>query len=65
MPSDYNMGRKEIEKLNYHSFKTEKTRLRNTQAEIIPIVIGTTSVVAKSKHRYTNTLYTNIHILQK
>ncbi|KAL4713170.1 hypothetical protein ACJJTC_018815 [Scirpophaga incertulas] len=68
VPSDYNIGAKEIEKLSkYHLLKTEVSRLWNTQVTVIPIVIGSTGVVAKSLKRYTDKLDANIDItiLQK
>lgn len=41
VPSDYNIGAKEIEKLSkYHLLQKEITRLWNTQAQVVPIVIG-------------------------
>ncbi|XP_045769747.1 uncharacterized protein LOC123870465 [Maniola jurtina] len=68
VPSDYNIGPKEIEKLSkYHLLKTEVSRLWDTQATVIPIVIGATGVVARSIKKYIDTLDTNIDIsiLQK
>nr|XP_037866951.1 uncharacterized protein LOC119628520 [Bombyx mori] len=68
VPSDYNIGPKELEKLSkYHPLKVELTRLWNTHTETIPIVIGATGVVAKSIHRYIDKLEANIniHIIQK
>lgn len=68
IPSDYNIGAKEIEKLSkYHLLKKEIARLWNTDTQIIPIVIGATGIVAKSLHRYCNKLEAkiNIHIMQK
>ncbi|KAL4714207.1 hypothetical protein ACJJTC_002844 [Scirpophaga incertulas] len=68
VPSDYNIGAKEIEKLSkYHLLKTEVSRLWNTQVTVIPIVIGSTGVVAKSLKRYIDKLDANIDItiLQK
>lgn len=68
VPSDYNIGPKEIEKLSkYHLLKLEISRLWNTQTVIIPIVIGATGVVAKNLKKYTDQLDANIDItiLQK
>ncbi|XP_045774312.1 uncharacterized protein LOC123873502 [Maniola jurtina] len=68
VPSDYNIGPKEIEKLSkYHLLKAEVSRLWNTQATVIPIVIGATGVVARSIRKYIDILDTNIDIsiLQK
>lgn len=63
VPSDYNIGAKEIEKLSkYHALKVEITRLWKTHTEVIPIVIGATGVIAKNLHRYCNRLDTNINI---
>uniref|UniRef100_A0A2A4JIH0 Reverse transcriptase zinc-binding domain-containing protein n=1 Tax=Heliothis virescens TaxID=7102 RepID=A0A2A4JIH0_HELVI len=68
VPSDYNIGPKEIEKLSkYHLLKTEISRLWNTQTTVIPIVIGVTGIVAKSIKKYIDQLDASIdiHILQK
>lgn len=68
VPSDYNIGAKEIEKLSkYHLLKTEVSRLWNTQTTVIPIVIGTTGTVANSIKRYIEQLDSkiDISILQK
>ncbi|XP_062530455.1 uncharacterized protein LOC134200814 [Bombyx mori] len=68
VPSDYNIGAKEIEKLSkYHALKTEITRLWKTHTEIVPIVIGATGVIAKSLQKYLDKLDANInpHIMQK
>ncbi|CAH2093004.1 unnamed protein product [Euphydryas editha] len=63
IPTDYNIGAKEIEKLTkYHLLKKEITRLWKTKAEIIPIVIGATGMVAKSIRRYCDKLDANIDI---
>ncbi|CAB3248848.1 unnamed protein product [Arctia plantaginis] len=63
VPSDYNIGAKEIEKLSkYHLLKTEVTRLWNTQTTVIPIVIGATGIVAKSIKKYIDKLGANIDI---
>ncbi|XP_041986276.1 uncharacterized protein LOC121738355 [Aricia agestis] len=57
IPTDYNIGAKEIEKLTkYHLLKKEITRLWKTKAIIVPIVIGATGMVAKSIRRYCDTL---------
>ncbi|CAH2099489.1 unnamed protein product [Euphydryas editha] len=68
VPSDYNIGAKEIEKLSkYHLLKTEVSRLWNTQTTITPIVIGATGIVAKSIKKHIDKLSTKIDltILQK
>ncbi|PZC72197.1 hypothetical protein B5X24_HaOG211751 [Helicoverpa armigera] len=68
VPSDYNIGAKEIEKLSkYHLLKTEISRLWNTQTAVIPIVVVVTGIVAKSIKKYIDQLDAsiNIHILQK
>ncbi|CAH2106948.1 unnamed protein product [Euphydryas editha] len=68
VPSDYNIGAKEIEKLSkYHLLKTEISRLWNTQTSVIPIIIGATGIVAKSIKKYLEQLDSNIDIsiLQK
>ncbi|CAH2093003.1 unnamed protein product [Euphydryas editha] len=68
VPSDYNIGAKEIEKLSkYHLLKTEISRLWNTQTSVIPIIIGATGIVAKSIKKYLEQLDSkiDISILQK
>ncbi|KAJ0179572.1 hypothetical protein K1T71_005284 [Dendrolimus kikuchii] len=68
VPSDYNIGGKEIEKLSkYHLLKTEVSRLWNTQATVVPIVVGATGIVAKSINKYIEKLDASIDItiLQK
>ena len=68
VPSDYNIGAKEIEKLSkYHLLKTEIRRLWNTQSTVIPIIIGATGIISKSLHRYIDELNATIDItiLQK
>lgn len=68
VPSDYNIGAKEIEKLSkYHALKVEISRLWKTPTEVIPIVVGATGIIAKSLHRYCIMLDSNIniHIIQK
>ncbi|XP_067133381.1 uncharacterized protein, partial [Centruroides vittatus] len=68
VPSDYNIGAKEIEKLTkYHLLKSKVSRLWNTQTTVIPIVIGATKIVAKTIKKYIDHLETSIDIsiLQK
>ena len=68
VPSDYNIGAKELEKISkYHPLKIELSRLWNTTVTTIPIVVGATGVVTKSLQRYCDKLDAriNIQILQK
>ncbi|XP_067139863.1 uncharacterized protein [Centruroides vittatus] len=68
VPSDYNIGAKEIEKLSkYHLLKSEVSSLWNTQTTVIPIVMGATGIVAKTIKKYIDHLESNIdiNILQK
>lgn len=68
IPSDYNIGAKEVEKLSkYHLLQKEITRLWHMPTSVIPIVIGTTGTVAKSLRRYCDFLDSkiNTHIIQK
>jgi hypothetical protein len=68
VPSDYNIGPKEIEKLSkYHPLRVEITRMWNTRTKVIPIVVGATGTVAKNLKTYTDELDAGIRIdiLQK
>ena len=68
IPGDHNIERKEFEKIdNYSELRVELARLWNTEARVVPIVIGALGSIPKKLREHVEQLgiAPNITTLQK